>query len=122
MSVPTRQSRLSPIRKNGAEQKINKACQLLEERGAACGVMLSPEGGLDITAAIFVACGAKISQLNSSDGNPELAGLSPVGTLVALELIQGFEALVDEDITTWGDNHTATEAIHILKRLSGYYK
>lgn len=115
-------STLAPMRDLGASEKLETAIQTLKQRGLCHGVMLAPDGHLDLTAAIFLACGAQISLLNQSGGDPQKAGLSPLGAILATELIRGFEALVDEDITIWGDNHTAEEAVQSLKRLSGYYK
>lgn len=84
--------------------------------------MVDSSGRLDITGAIFVACGGKIALLHQCGGDPAKAGISDININLVNYLVEAFEALVDEDITVWGDNHSCVDATKMLYRLAGFFK
>jgi hypothetical protein len=103
-------TRLSDLRRLQADLFLNRASELLTERGHCKGLMTAPSGALSCTAALYVACGARPEKIRWNADNAEEAGVPEKNRAVADELLMLLEGLALTDcLEEWNDREATDQ-------------
>ena len=98
---------LVALRNAGAAELLNKAAEIIQDRGIARGVVHNfKTGEVDAFGALCIAAGAKPKHLTIDDVEMCKVPLVRQGAVVAC--VETVEAYVG-DITTWSDRSTPQE-------------
>jgi len=97
-------TRLSDLRRLGADKFLDHAQFLLVKFGHCKGLMRAPSGALSCTAALYAGCGAKPDKIPWDADSAEVAGVTAKNCAVADELLLFLEGLARTDcLEEWND-------------------
>lgn len=103
----------------GGSKYLEKAAQILDERGFGTNMYLNPYSkNVSITGALLSAFGVPDETILTWGGVVTELPLIDKDMAIFQELINLLEGLVDDDLETWNDTVSKDEVKHVFKRLA----